>query len=299
MMFSPFSRRHGVHRVVVAVVYEPERRKFLVVFNPRWGGYTFPMCRKRPRSAPDTVREREHVLEEAQQALRKDLGSTLGEAREAHWMDRIGVLEVSGRTGQRTHYIYDIVTVIPAQPLPDGAFAGRFGLLSAEDIRDSDPAEPGSNGLVVTWTTWQVLTKLLDNQQAAVAVVSRVVNGQHEYLMTRNREGKWFFPAVRMGDPVPPDRLIVHEFKSKANYLGKVVPAREPKLVELEQATQHLGPRRYTFHLYRTDFPQEDLLLSGNRLEAALDQAGVEFRWLGKGGPDLSDTAMKLWPYLP
>ncbi len=214
-------------------------------------------------------------------------------------MDRIAVLGVSGRTKEPTRYVYDIVTLVPAGPLPDGVFGAPFGFLSADEIRDSDPDEPGPNRRVVTWTTWQVLTKLLDNQQVAVAVVARLVNGQHEYLMTRNRDGQWFFPAARMGDQVPPDRLVVYEFKIKANYHGKIEVAEESRSVELEQTTRHLGPRRYTFHLYRTDFSQEDLLLSGNRLEVALDNAGTEFRWLGKGGPDLSDTAMKLWPYLP
>lgn len=298
-MFGLFSKQHRVQRVVVAVVYDPEREKFLVVFNPRWGGYTFPLCRRRLPEATDAVLERNQVLQDARQALQRDLPPNLGNTLEAHWMDRIAVLGVSGRTKEPTRYIYDIVTLVPAAPLPDGVFAGPFGFLSANEIRDSDPDEPGTNRRAVTWTTWQVLTKLLDNQQAAVAVVSRVVNGQTEYLMTRNRDGKWFFPAARMGDQVPPDRLVRYEFLLKANYLGKIDVADEPKVAYVEQTTRHLGPRNYTFHLYRVDFPQEDLPKSGNRLEVALDNAGTEFRWLGKGAPDLSDTAVKLWPYLP
>ncbi len=298
-MFGLFSKRPRVQRVVVAVVYDPERQKFLVVFNPRWGGYTFPLCRKRLPDAIDAVLERKEVLDDARQALLRDLPATLGQTREAHWMDRIQVLGVSGRTKKPMRYVYDIVTLVPTGPLPDGVFGGPFGFLSADEIRESDPDEPGPNRRAVTWTTWQVLTKLLDNQQVAVAVVSRLVNGQPEYLMTRNRDGQWFFPATRMGDQVPPDRLVRYEFILKANYLGRIDVADEPKVVDVEQTTRHLGPRHYTFHLYRTDFPQEDLLLSGNRLEVALDDAGTEFRWLGKGSPDLSDTAVKLWPYLP
>ncbi len=176
-MFDLFTRRR-TQRVAVAVVFDPRRQKFLVVFNPRWGGYTFPQRRFSRDGAHDPLREREYAIHDARQALLNALGPTLGEATEAHWMDRIQVHGVSGQTGQQTVYVYDIVALVPANPLPDGVFGGPFGFLSAMEIRDSDPDEPGSNARMVTWTTWQVLTKLLDHQQAAVAVVSRENEGR-------------------------------------------------------------------------------------------------------------------------
>ena len=47
------------------------------------------------------------------------------------------------------------------------------------------------------------------------------------------------------------------------------------------------SPRTFTFHLCKADFPQKDLTLPGNRLEAALYKAGIDFRWLplGATGP--------------
>jgi hypothetical protein len=298
-MFGLFERRR-TQRAVVAVVYDRERKKFLVVFNPRWKGYTFPVRRFRRTVASDPLRVRAYAEQEARAALLSDLGPELGEAAEAHWMDRIDVVGVSGATNEETFYRYDIVTLVPVNPLPDGPFAARFGFLTAQEIRDSDPDELGPNARVVTWTTWQVLTRLLDLQKVAVAVVCRKVNGRREYLMTLNRHGKWFFPARRMDDPATAEQLVVYEFKLKANYLGPIDPARDGPAVEMEQDTAHLGPRSYTFHLRKVNFPQEDLTLPGNRLEAALYEAGIPFRWVEEGilnppAADVSHTVAGLY----
>lgn len=266
-------------RVVVAVVYDPQRQKFLVVFNSRWKGYSFPVRRFRRSGASDPLRERDHAVQEARAALLSDLGPSLGEAAEAHWMDRIEVLGVSGRTGEKTLYRYDIVTLVPVNPLPDGPFAGRFGFLTAQEIRDSDPDELGPRARVVTWTTWQVLTRLLDGQKVAVAVVCRENQARREYLMTLNRYGQWFFPARRMDNPATAEQLVLYEFKIKANYLGPIAITGGPT-VQMQQNTLHLGPRDYTFHLCKANFPQENLTLSGNQLEAALHKAGIPFRWV-------------------
>jgi hypothetical protein len=292
MMFGPFKRRR-VLRVVVAVVYDPERQKFLVVFSPRWRGYSFPVRRFRRGGASDPLRERDHAVQEARAALLSELGPSLGEAADAHWMDRIEVPGVSERSGEETLYRYEIVTLVPVNPLPNGPFAHRFGFLSAQEIRDSDPDELGPSARVVTWTTWQVLTRLLDAQRVAAAVVSRISNAQREYLMTLNRHGKWFFPARRMDDPGTAEQLVVYEFKIEADYLGRIEVTEGPT-VEMEQNTLHLGPRSYTFHLRKAYFPQEDLTLPGNHLEAALFKAGIPFRWVKEG--DMEAPAVEISP---
>jgi hypothetical protein len=288
---------------VVAVVYDPDHRKFLVGFNSRWGGYTFPLRRKRVSPTFDPLKDRDNAITDARQAVMADLNLSEDLIREAHWMDRIRVKGVSGRTKEPTVYTYDIVTVLLNDSLPEGVFAGATGFLSADEIRDSDPETPGPNRRMVTWTTVQVLTRLLDHQQAAVAIVSRERNGVREYLMTRNRYG-WFFPATRMGDEVPSERLVVAEFNQKAKYLGRIVPDPVGHEVEMEQDTAHLGPRNYTFQLHRVRFPQEDLTLSGNRLEQALDAAEIRFCWVSEGEltagttPPFSNTAIRLAPCL-
>src|SRR5262249_21262449 len=143
----------------------------------------------------DALRDREYAIREARAALAADLGSSLGEAEDAHWMDRIGVARSSGSRRIETEYTYDIVTLRPKRPIPDGAFAGRFGWLSAAEIRQSDPDEGSADARMVTWTTWQVLTRLLDVQQVSVAVVSRTVTSGRQWLLTLSGRGYWFFPA--------------------------------------------------------------------------------------------------------
>jgi hypothetical protein len=281
------------------VVCDPPKKRFLVVFNPRWGGYTFPLRRKRRPGGADAIREREYALHDARQALLSDLGPTLGRTAEAHWMDRIEVPGVSGRTEEPTLYIYDIVTLLLAQPVPEGVFAGPYGWLSAEEIRQSDPEASGPNRRMVTWTTWQVLTKLLDNQHVAAAVILREGAGEREYLMTRNRHGEWFFPSTRMGDQVPADQIVVYEFKLKADYAGRIKVDEYGQEVEMDQESVHIGPRSYTFHLRRARFPQEDLTLPGNNLETALYRAGIDFCWMTETDlkaphPNLSGTVAGL-----
>jgi hypothetical protein len=104
-----------------------------------------------------------------------------------------------------------------------------------------------------------------------------------------------------MGDLVPAERLMVYEFKMKADYPGRIVVSDHEMEVELDQQTRHLGPRTYVFHLRKTEFPREDLTLEGNRLERALDEAGVAFDWLDEarlsaGGEDVSPTIAGLLP---
>jgi len=274
-----FGMGKRTRRVVVAVVYDRDRDRFLLAYNPRWPGYTFPTRPWPAQVVYDPLEERRLCEQTACQALREDLGPTLGEVAEAHWMDRLEVTGVSGRTGQSVRYVYDVVTAQLVHPLPPETPAGRFVYLTAQEILQADPRHPAHVERVLSWTTWTVLARLLEDQQAAVAVVCRQTDGGREYLMTLSRHGRFFFPAKRMGDEVPAERLIVYEFKLDADYTGKIVV--EPELVvRMEQQTRHLGQRRYTFHLCRTLFPDEDLNLPGNRLEAALDRAGTVFRWV-------------------
>ncbi len=147
---------------------------------------------------------------------------------------------------------------------------------------------------VVTWTTWQVLTRLLDAQNVAVAVVYREDKVQREYMMTLNRNGKWFFPARRMDNPGTAEQLVVYEFKIAADYLNHIDPAESGPTVEMEQNTAHLGPRSYTFHLRKVRFPQEDLTLPGNQLECSLYKAGISFRWVKEG--DMKPLAANISP---
>jgi hypothetical protein len=194
-------------------------------------------------------------------------------------MARIEVPGTSGRTGLRCIYEYDIVEVEAVNDVPDGAFGSRHGFLTADEIRDSDPAERGPKARLVTWTTWQVLTRLLDNQQVTAAVVRR----GDLYLMTRNRYDQWFFPARRLGDGREAWPTMVNIFR-EWNINLKMEPAGEV-VVDLAQQTAHLGPREYRFHL-------QGVKVDVEALAAELVARGVMHQWrrLDLTLPDMSPT---------
>jgi hypothetical protein len=116
--------------------------------------------------------------------------------------------------------------------------------------------------------------------------------------MTLNRRGEWFFPASRMDDPNTAQQLVQYEFKLKAKYLGEIDPVFG-QTVETEQDMAHLGPRRYTFYIYKANFPKEKLGVPGNQLEIALQKAGINFSWVSERKLDplatnISPTVEKL-----
>jgi hypothetical protein len=266
----------AVRRVAVAVVARPGPR-FLVAYNPRWGGYSFPMRKIRVGLTNDPQRDRRIAADTARDALVDALGAELGQSEPGRWLDRIRVEGVSGRDGRRRVYDYDIVEVRPRGDIPEGAFGTQVGFLTPEEIRESDPAEPGPRARLVTWTTWQVLTRLLDNQRVAAAVIRR----GDECLMERNRYGEWFFPARRIG----PGRTAwqeVGELLSEWNTLLGFRPAGE-EVVEMPQSTEHLGRREYEFRLCGVE-------IDVARLEKALGPDGHIWRHPAAGLPDMSPT---------
>jgi hypothetical protein len=264
---------------VVAVVAKPGASRYLMVYNQKWRGYSFPMKKIRVGPTNDPLRDRRVAVDTARDALRADLEPPLGLSTEGRWIDRIEVEGTSGRTGQPRIYEYDIVEVSPTSEIPDGSFASRHGYLTADEIRHSDPTERGPRARLVTWTTWQVLTRLLDNQQVAVAVVRR----GDLYLMTRNRYGQWFFPARRMGDGRTAWQVVVNDFRAW-NINLRMEPGRE-ELVALKQPTTHLGTREYRFHLQRVNVDVEGLA-------AELTARSVLHQWrpLEMEGDDTSPT---------
>jgi hypothetical protein len=293
-----FGLGQRTRRFVVAIVHDRERQGFLLVYNPRWHAYTFPSRRFPDVHMADALQERDLCERIARQILRDDLGPTLGEVSEAHWMDRVEISGISGQTGRVTNYLCDVVTLVPVEQLPVGAFASRFGFLTSQEILQSRPEHSGHLTRLLPFTTWEILRRLLEDQHVAAAVVCRCQEGKREFLMTSNRYGRFFFPGRRMGDGMPAERLIVYEFRLGANFNGKMEVQPGP-VVRLEQETPHLGKRGYTFHLCPTAFPGEELTLEANRLANSLDQAGIRFRWISEDElrhpPDiLSETVQGL-----
>jgi hypothetical protein len=259
-------------RVVVAVVYDGERRAFFLVHNARWGGYALPTRPWRPEGLADPVRFRAVCEQTALEALAEDLGRPLPDA-EPLWIDHLEVPGRSGRTGRRGLYVYDLVTVAPGEPLPAGGLAAPCGFLALDAALKSP---------LVTWTTQQVLRRLVGEQRVALGVVCRQGEGGREYLTTLSRHGGYFFPAARLRDYLTPIQALVGEFRLKTRFLGGI-RVEECAIVELDQQTRHLGERHYFFHVCRVTFPGLDLTAPNNALEDALARAGILCRWVSEG----------------
>jgi hypothetical protein len=270
--------------------------KFVVAFNRRWGGYAFPTRPFSPTPGLSVREQRAEACRAARRAFRDDVGPALGESA-AHWMDQFEVAGTSGRTRTRALYVYEVCVVDPAGAVPQGPFGGLVGLLSRKEILDSAPHEPGDQQRCVTWTTWRVLHDLLERQHAAAAVVCRRVGGTREFLMTLNRDLRWFFPARRMAADDDPRRVVALEFTVGAGLLGGL-QVEDGLTFDVTQATGPLGQRDYTFHLHPVRFAL-DPVAHGDRVRDALGRPG-QAEWVSEtlfASPLVSDTAQQLLPY--
>lgn len=271
------------HRKVVAtVVYQPERKGFFLVYNPRWHGYSLPTRPLPPAIAPGDPMFRKVCEAEALQAFQEDSGSVPGDGAQAVWMDHVEIERPSGRTGRLTTYAYDIVAVDPCTPLPSGEFGSGCGLLSYQEILES---------AVVTWSTREILRKLLEDQHVGLGVVCRHGNTGREFLMIKNRYGEYFFLAARLRRHSTAAAAVVVELRGKYKFGGHVDLVEREEVVVVQQTTAHLGPRKYLFHLVVMRFGQLDLYM----LEETLVRAGASFRWVPEAElrtlpADLSNT---------
>ena len=281
-------------RVAVAVALDRTSGKYVVAFNRRWGGYAFPTRPFAPSAGLSLREQRAEACRAARRAFREDLGPTLGESSAAHWMDQLELVGTSGRTRRRTLYVYEACVVEPAVAVPQGPFGGLVGLLGRGEILDSAPHEPGDQERCVTWTTWRVLHDLLERQHAAAAVVCRRVEGRREFLMTLNRELRWFFPARRMSAEDDPRRVVAAELTVGADFLAGL-QVGDGLTFDLTQVSGPLGERQYTFHLHPVHVAGDQ----GGRLRDALGGPG-QAEWLRESAfdsPLVSDTARQLLPH--
>jgi hypothetical protein len=146
----------------------------------------------------------------------------------------------------------------------------------------------------VTWTTHLVLHRLVERQHAAVALVRRENQGRREYLMTLNRELRYFFPARRMREEDDSARIVAMEFTVGANVVG--VQVGPERVFDLVQHNALLGERNYRFHVH-------PVTLDAAQLQAAIETLGGmgQVAWISEDDftPDrVSDTAQQLLPLL-
>lgn len=251
--------------VVVAVVQAGPGR-FLIVFNRRWGGFSFPMT-----VLPDGENPTGPL---AVQALARDLRCSLPNATASQFA-RVRLVGPSQRTGEDTLYQFFLFTVDPGQPLD----------LSAVPVwseRQRPTIAPAADLLTrtdVTWTVPALVREFVENQEAALAVVTRAGDDGPEFLLVHNdRFDGYFFPVRRVRSDAAAGPTAVGAVRTDTGYTGDAVPEYLGEALAVQHSPRFGVDRQYRFHVCAVTLPDVDLHRPGGPLEQAL--RGRDFVWL-------------------
>jgi len=270
-------------KAAVAIIQDSQGR-FLVTFNPKWGGYAFPM---------QAVPEGGDILGSlAIQAAEHDLGCRLPSAS-ATELDYMGRFGVSQRTADETLYEYWLYAVEPGQALD---------LLAAPNWNNDPPLFLTYDELTtrtdLTWSTPAIAQEFVESQEAVLAVVTRAGEHETEFLLVENNNyGGYFFPTQRVKTEVKSDRVAVGTVRSDLGYRGPAKPTHRGEVPDVHFSNRFHRDRRFRFHVYEVHLSDVDLHQPGNLLEKALQHRGKQFLWLP--GSKLNDTAIQFSPTMP
>jgi hypothetical protein len=243
--------------VVVAVVHDAQKR-FFVCFNESWHQYAFPMKQRAPGQDWAAV---------AKRAFEKHAQRALPANAEIEPLEFVGAYPGSGRPGKQTYYDYHVFEVKPRLALPAGSFAGRCGFLAYDELREAE---------LVSWSTRDIASALVEFQETAVAVICREVKPkagrtEREYLMVRKAAYHgYFFPVVRLKTQAKPEQAVISAVRSDAGYQGEIEATRHGEVEHEHFSPRYNRPRHFRFHICRVHLPGLELNVSPNPLETAL-----------------------------
>ncbi len=267
-------------KAAVAIIQDSQGR-FLVTFNPKWGGYAFPI---------QAVPEGGDILGSlAIQAAEHDLGCRLPSAS-ATELDYMGRFGLSQRTAEETLYEYWLYAVEPGQTLD---------LLAAPNWNNDPPLFLTYAELTtrtdLTWSTSAIAQEFVESQEAVLAVVTRAGEHETEFLLVWNNSyGGYFFPTQRAKTEVKPDRVAVGTVRSDLGYRGPAKSTHRGEVPDVHFSNRFHCDRRFRFHVCEVQLTDVDLYQPGNLLEKALQRRGKQFVWLP--GSKLNDTAIQFSP---
>jgi hypothetical protein len=306
-MFSP-----RIVDVAVAIVFEPEWGFFLS-YNPKWGGYAFPMRKRRM-----TDLDLGHT---AALALRDATDLPL---RGATYKKLVSTEEIEGesqRTRRPARYRYHVFHIDPPVVLstavmPHG-FGCKSGFLKPDQITPPPPVSSSQAAAgagkaapavlaplcadLVTWTTRLIVEELIGNQHVGEAVICRRSAAGAEFLMNRNANYGGYYPiAARSRGDGAPKFEVRRAIETDTGY-RRWSDLGEPVVVE----ESHFSPRfqcerRFVHDLFLVRLDGVDLNAPGNELEQAMERSGLLWRWVTDAqlddpeGNDLSPTVAKV-----
>jgi hypothetical protein len=270
--------------VVVALVFDPERGFFLG-FNEKWRGYTLPMTRLRSTDVDAATAALRAIRDAVEQPLRS------ATARPLEYVVHEGR---SGRTGRSALYRYQVFEVDPNEALPDEGFGGRQGFLLYEQLLAAE---------LVTWSTRFMLRDLMENQQVAVAVISRRGPAEREFLLVRTpRYDGYFFPASRFRTDTRPTWEAIEAVRGDTGYQAPIRPGPAVVVEDIHFSPRYGRERRFVFHVVSISLPAVQLEKSPNTLEERLQQTEAVWRWVAESelaDPAANDLSATVAPLLP
>ncbi len=270
-------------KVVVAIVQD-DRGHFLVHFNPKWGGYAFPM--------KDLDDDADVLGSVAIRALQDDLGCKLPNAQ-AQELEYLGRLGLSGRTGDETQYEYWLYTLDPGQPLD---------LLAAPTWNNNPPLFLSFTELTsrtdLTWSTTDIVREFVENQEVVLAIITRPGEKETEFLLVwnNNYEG-YFFPAQRAKIETKPETVARATIRSDLGYRGPVAAVHRGEVPDIHFSNRFQRDRGFRFHVCEVQLSEVDLHQPRGLLEQALARRGKQFLWLPASR--LGDPSIHFSPTMP
>jgi 8-oxo-dGTP pyrophosphatase MutT (NUDIX family) len=267
-------------RAVVCALIVDADQKILLIRNPRWQNLRAIPTRQ---VDPDS----ESLGLAALAAAREDLGLPLPKATFTP-LGYLGTAGLSGRTGETTQYQYWAFNVQPGEDLklPHGLAT----LATADEIAAATD---------VTWSTQDIVHAIFQNQEVAVAVVTRPGRTQTEYLVlwNDNYEG-FFFPAARVTAEFTPTSVAQSVIRAELGYNGAVKTSERAEVQDIQFSPRWGHERAYRFHIVSVEFtPRSDEIVDLHRPLGPMDAmlraaetrrtrgydeppAGWSYRWL-------------------
>jgi len=263
--------------VVVAVVQDQQGR-FLVTYNEKWSGYSFPLQDFDPNS--------EVMATVAVEALERDLHCRLPKAK-AEELEYLGKFGRSERTGEETWYDYWLFEIDVGQPLD---------LAHATQGASHPPLFLAGNALLsrtdLTWSTPVLAREFLDNQDAVLTVITRPGLTETEYLVVWHQHYQgFFFPSARIMSEHKPEQVATRLVRAEFGYRGPVVAQWRGEALDVHFSGRVLRNRSFHFHVCQVDVPDIDLQQPFNPLELALQARGKRWHWLTAG--QLADGTLR------
>lgn len=253
--------------VVVAIVQDASQR-FLITYNEKWNGYTFPM--------QDFDSEEGFPMGHlAIECVEEDLHCQLPHAT-AEELEFLGRFGMSKSTGEETWYDYWVFAVNLGEDV-ESLLAGISANNPPQLVAPQELLKrPG-----LTWNTTEIVEELLERQDAVLAVVTRPGKSETEYLVIHNPNyGGYFFPVTRLKNEISADQIAEKIVRTDLGYRGEAKAEWCTEIEDLHFSSRYQQERRYLFQVCRVDLPQVDLMQPYSPLELAMCQRGKKWAWL-------------------